>query len=51
MIKIKHGNHELVSSDTQQFYHAAYAYVHALIKFLISEISKTLICRITAFAG
>jgi hypothetical protein len=29
MIKIKHGNHGFYSFGSQQFHHAAYAYVHA----------------------
>jgi hypothetical protein len=38
--KNKTRENERVSSDTQQFYHAAHAYVHAPVRFLISEISK-----------
>jgi len=29
MIKIKHGNNEFDSPDSQQFHHATHAYVHA----------------------
>jgi hypothetical protein len=35
MIKIKHGYHEFDSSDTQQLYHAAHAYVHVPVRILV----------------
>jgi hypothetical protein len=35
--KNKHGTHECYSFNSQQFYDAAYAYVHAPVKILIKN--------------
>jgi hypothetical protein len=35
MIKIKHGNHEVISSVPKKSDHAAHAYGHAQLKILV----------------